>query len=67
MNNAKPELHCLNCDKSELETPLLQLHYIQEHQFICPQCLPVLIHTPDKLTGKLKNAEQLKPIQKHTR
>jgi hypothetical protein len=57
----KSKRYCVNCGQTELETPLLLLHYNNEEIFICPQCLPVMIHAPQKLTGKLVNAENIKP------
>jgi hypothetical protein len=58
---------CLNCGQSEYETPLLHLRYDGSEQWICSQCLPTLIHAPQKMAGKLKNAENIKPAahQKH--
>ncbi len=61
----KSALHCLNCEKSERETPLLHLHYGGEELWICSQCLPTLIHAPQKLVGKIENAEQIKPAAQH--
>jgi hypothetical protein len=59
------EKHCLNCDTSENETPLLHLHYKKAELWICSQCLPTLIHAPQKLVGKIENAEQIKPAEHH--
>ena len=61
MAKEKSELHCLNCGKSENEAPLLHLNYIKEELWICTKCLPTLVHMPQKLTGKIKNAEQIEP------
>jgi hypothetical protein len=33
--------------------------------WICPQHLPVLIHDPSKLAGKLPGAESLEPADTH--
>jgi hypothetical protein len=65
MSPSKSELHCLNCEQSERETPLLYLHYNGDELWICSQCLPTLIHAPQKLVGKLANAEQIRPAAKH--
>jgi hypothetical protein len=65
MDSAKAELHCLNCEMSERDTPLLHLQYCGEELWICSQCLPTLIHAPQKLAGKIKNADQIKPAEKH--
>lgn len=48
---------CLNCEKTEQEKPLLAMKYQGQEFFICPQCLPVLIHKPANLAGKLSGAE----------
>ena len=52
---------CLNCNRSENEVPLVTLSYRGEAHYICPQCLPVLIHKPAQLTGKLAGAEGFAP------
>jgi hypothetical protein len=65
MSSSKSELHCLNCEQSERETPLLHLHFNGDEKWICSQCLPTLIHAPQKLVGKLENAEQIKPAAHH--
>jgi hypothetical protein len=59
------ELHCVNCEKSDRETPLLHLQYCGEELWICSQCLPTLIHAPQKLDGKIKNADRIKPAERH--
>jgi hypothetical protein len=66
MSTIKSELHCLNCEKPDSATPLLQLRYSGEELWICSQCLPTLIHAPQKLAGKIKNAEHIKPAEQHT-
>jgi hypothetical protein len=52
---------CLNCEKSEQQVPLLQMVYQGEEIHICPQCLPVLIHKPANLAGKLPGLENIQP------
>ena len=49
--------NCLNCEVSENEKTLLVLTYKEEPLYICPQCLPLLIHKPDRLAEKLPGAE----------
>ena len=44
---------CINCGKSEQETPLLHLSFKGESKQICGQCLPILIHKPHLLIEKL--------------
>lgn len=52
-------LHCLNCDRTEHQVPLVSLRYGHENHWICSQCFPLLIHHPERLVGKLPRAEQL--------
>jgi hypothetical protein len=46
---------CLNCGASEQERPLITLKFQQAELYICPQCLPILIHKPYELAEKLPN------------
>ena len=48
-----PSSTCLNCGASEQERPLLTIKFQDKEFQICPQCLPILIHEPEKLTDKL--------------
>ena len=48
---------CLNCEKTEQEIPLLRMFYKGAEIYICPQCLPVLIHKPANLAVKLPGLE----------
>ncbi|MCU0411204.1 MAG: hypothetical protein MUF82_01545 [Bacteroidetes bacterium] len=59
-------LFCLSCSRPESETPLIALRYAGSEAWICSQCLPTLIHAPQKLAGKLANAEQIKPAPHHS-
>jgi len=57
---------CLNCNTSESEKPLLSIKFQGDEFFICPQCLPVLIHKPANLADKLPGAENFgKPAEHH--
>lgn len=51
------EKTCLNCGRNAQQIPLLTLDYQDKTYFLCPQCLPVIIHKPHKLAGKLPGAE----------
>jgi hypothetical protein len=53
--------YCLNCNASEEEMPLVNLIYSGKPAYICSKCLPVLIHQPQKLIGKLDGAENISP------
>lgn len=44
---------CLNCGASEQDRPLLTLTFQGQEFYICPQCLPILIHKPYQLADKL--------------
>lgn len=56
---------CLACGQDENVTPLISLRYRGTDYRICPQHLPVLIHRPHELLGKLPGAETLKPADVH--
>ncbi len=62
MENTKSNCTCLNCNRSENEVPLVALQYAQNPRWICTQCLPMLIHQPQQLVGKLAGAEKLTPV-----
>ena len=55
---------CLNCRRSETVIPLVSLRYDGNQAWICSQCLPVLIHHPQELAGKLNGAEEFTPYDK---
>ena len=61
MDNNTPVCHCLNCDRSETEMPLVSLRHAGVQTWICSQCLPTLIHQPQKLVGKLAGADKIQP------
>ncbi len=50
---------CLFCDKDDQEIPLLRIEYQGKTLWICPQHMPVLIHNPNQLEGKLPGAENM--------
>jgi hypothetical protein len=50
---------CLYCEKDSNEVPLIVLTCQGEHLWICPQHMPLLIHNPSQLVGKLPGAENL--------
>ncbi len=47
MNETRAE--CLNCKRSSETVPLIRLEYAGKAHWICPQCLPILIHRPEQL------------------
>jgi len=54
---------CLNCEKSEEQVPLLKMQFQGKEEYICPQCLPVLIHKAEQLTDKLPGMHAGKPAE----
>jgi hypothetical protein len=55
------EKHCVACQRGPDETPLLELEFQGGVFHICAQHLPVLIHDPAQLVGRLAGAESLTP------
>jgi len=55
--------HCLNCGQSEMFAPLVTLRHAGQQAWICSNCLPILIHKPHQLAGKLAGADQLSPAK----
>ena len=53
--------NCLVCGRGDEQVPLLRLDCRGKVLWICPQHLPVLIHDPGSLAGKLPGAENLRP------
>ena len=65
MDDATVNKRCLACDRDDQATPLVALEYRGQRVWICPQHLPVLIHDPAQLIGKLPGAEGFKPADIH--
>jgi hypothetical protein len=56
----KPDQNeCLYCHQTSLAVPLILLEYQDQKMWICPQHLPILIHKPEQLIGRLPGAENL--------
>jgi len=51
--------NCVQCGRTGEEVPLITLNHKGESSWICPQHLPILIHNPQKLVGKLAGVENL--------
>ncbi|MBT3190530.1 MAG: hypothetical protein HN736_07810 [Anaerolineae bacterium] len=51
---------CFNCNSTEEQIPLIELNYQGKKLFICPRCLPQLIHKPTNLVGTLPGAENIR-------
>ena len=52
---------CLACRRDDSQVPLIRMEYRGADFWICPQHLPLLIHDPASLAGKLPGAENLVP------
>jgi hypothetical protein len=57
MSEQKPT--CVKCERSNDQVPLIPINYQDEQYWICPQHLPLAIHKPQALVGKLPGAENL--------
>ena len=56
-------IHCLVCEQTQEHIPLIALAYRNQEFWICPQHMPVLIHNPQMLAGRLPGAEGMKPAE----
>ena len=56
---------CVACARSQNEIPLISISFQDKNFWICPQHLPVLIHNPQLLIGKLPGAEGMSPAEHH--
>jgi hypothetical protein len=54
---------CIACNRTQDEIPLITITYHNKTFYICPQHLPVLIHNPQLLAGKLPGAEGMTPAE----
>lgn len=65
MADARPgdKPSCVQCGRDSDEVPLVRLRYLDADAWICPQHLPILIHDPSKLVGKLGGVENLAPAE----
>ncbi|HEY6626069.1 MAG TPA: hypothetical protein VIZ21_03865 [Ignavibacteriaceae bacterium] len=55
--------NCLSCSRSENEIPLVTLTYSSKPAYICSHCLPMLIHHPEQLIGRLEGADKIPPAE----
>ncbi len=54
---------CVLCGRGDGEVPLIAFRFRGEGRVICSQHLPVLIHDPAQLAGRMKGAEGLQPAE----
>jgi hypothetical protein len=59
----EPQPRCVACDADSNQVPLLQFEYQGATHRICPQHLPILIHDPTQLAGRLPGAESMSPAE----
>jgi hypothetical protein len=59
------ESMCIVCSRNSDQTPLIPVEYRGSAIRICPQHLPILIHDPAQLIGRLPGAENLRPADHH--
>lgn len=50
---------CVACGRTSDAVPIVHIEYRGERIGICPQHLPILIHDPGRLTGRLAGAEEM--------
>ena len=65
MDATGPRPSCLVCGRTSDEVPLLTFEFRGEERRICPQHLPVLIHSPARLSEVLPGADSLGPADHH--
>lgn len=56
---------CIACGRGSDVVPLISFEFRGRLMRICPQHLPVLIHDPAQLVGRLAGAETLTPAEHH--
>lgn len=56
---------CLACEQTQDQVPLITLVFQDRTFYICPRHLPVLIHNPQLLAGRLPGAEGMSPSDHH--
>jgi len=56
---------CVACDRTSDEVPIVRVEYQGELIGICPQHLPILIHHPTQLVGRLAGAEGMQAADHH--
>ena len=61
MSESGTPMSCVHCDRGEDQAPLFSLRFKSREVWICSSCLPVLLHRPDRLVGRLPGAESLRP------
>jgi hypothetical protein len=60
---APSDATCLYCERDSDQVPLIPLLFQAQELWICPQHLPILIHSPAKLAHKLPGLAKLSPAE----
>ena len=47
--------NCISCNRDEHTVPLVSITFAQKPAWICTQCLPTLIHDPQRLQSKFES------------
>ena len=56
---------CVACGRRSDDVPLIAFEFRGRRARICAQHLPILIHDPAQLAGRLEGAETLSPAEHH--
>ncbi len=59
MTDEKTSPNCVLCAKPDTEVPLIKLSYNSTDYYLCAEHMPMLIHKPSALIGKLPGAENM--------
>ncbi|MCK5484409.1 MAG: hypothetical protein KAJ13_11920 [Gemmatimonadetes bacterium] len=54
---------CVACGRGSDEIPIVRIEYQGADIGICPQHLPMLIHDPTRLSGRLAGAETMEAAE----
>ena len=54
---AENKEQCIVCGRTSKEIPLIEFNFRGRYYWVCSADLPVLIHHPEQLAGKLPGAE----------
>ncbi|NLP58501.1 hypothetical protein [Lutibacter sp. B1] len=53
---------CLVCKKTLEEIPVTKFYYQDSYFYLCPQHIPVLIHSPQELVGLLPDVDKIRGV-----
>ncbi len=64
MSNENNLKICISCNRDETIIPLVSITFAQQPTWICTQCLPTLIHDPQRLAAKFANMKTDNPPER---